>query len=350
MFILDDLQKIQKIDQQNYWAHIAGTAEHIKAALKNTIQEKLPKSYRNFSNIVFVGMGGSAIGASLAESLLGNQLKVPFMVIRNYTLPAFVSNKTLVIACSFSGNTEEVLQAAATAIAKKTKLIVITNGGKLELFAFKNKLPLINLGASPTIPPRTTATLVLATLFALLAKLKLIPYQNTALQATIPNVDSFVAALSPTIKTKNNLAKSTATAIGAKVPFILAADFLAPIARRFKCQVNENAKRPATFDTVPEASHNTFESLNGAANNGFFYLLLSSNLYHKRNQLRTKLFAAKLKKERIPYLEFKLEGQNTIEQLLEALVFVDCLSYYLALLGGTNPTIIPNITKLKKSL
>ena len=133
---LDDLNTIHSIDRDNMLPHIDAFARQLEDAWQLAQTLPLPNDYRNSRQIVLCGMGGSAIGGDLTAALVSRTSPAPFMVLRDYTLPAFVTGpETLVIASSFSGNTEETLTAADQALERGVRMLAITTGGQLATHA-----------------------------------------------------------------------------------------------------------------------------------------------------------------------------------------------------------------------
>ncbi|MCA9330394.1 SIS domain-containing protein, partial [Candidatus Saccharibacteria bacterium] len=150
MSVLDDLKMIHERDAQD----ALGVALNQWQQLKETYN--LPQIEGHFDNIVYAGMGGSSLSASLSQTWPGH--KLPFEVCRTYDIPSYVTNRTFFICCSFSGNTEETLSALAQAEAKNAVIVVITNGGKLAEIAQTKGYPLAKL---PNIPQPRYATLAI---------------------------------------------------------------------------------------------------------------------------------------------------------------------------------------------
>ncbi|MGD8923205.1 MAG: SIS domain-containing protein, partial [Candidatus Zixiibacteriota bacterium] len=144
--ILDDVEKIRASDPQNMYNRIFDLPEQMAKALKVAEVWKIsPEDFPDVKNIVVIGMGGSAIGGDLVRSYLESRLLVPFQICRNYTLPEYVDDETLVIASSYSGNTEETLSALDDALQRKAMIAAISTGGILGDIAGINDIPMMTL-------------------------------------------------------------------------------------------------------------------------------------------------------------------------------------------------------------
>ena len=146
MSVLNDVEKIRSVDPENMYNRIFDLPEQMEEALKISKEWKIdPNDFPEIKNIVVIGMGGSAIGGDLVRSYLSSKLLVPFQVVRNYQLPEYVDDETLVIVSSYSGNTEETLSALDDAIGRKAMIAAISTGGMLEDVCKLNEIPMAKL-------------------------------------------------------------------------------------------------------------------------------------------------------------------------------------------------------------
>ena len=139
--MLDNISQIKKLDTQNMLGSLQSLGKQAEQVWQQAKGLKIPIDYKKVNRVVVCGMGGSAIGADVVRSVFASELKIPVQIVNDYSPPAFVDNKTLVIASSYSGNTEEVGNALKLAKVRKAKLIIISAGGNLQTFAKKNKIP-----------------------------------------------------------------------------------------------------------------------------------------------------------------------------------------------------------------
>src|SRR3989344_5000344 len=139
--MLDDKAKISALDSQNMLGSIQLLGKQVEEVLALAKKVKVPDSYKKANNLVVLGMGGSALGAHLIKSVFLESLKIPVEIVNGYQAPGFVNEKSLVIASSYSGSTEEIISSVADAKNKKAKIIVICSGGKLADWAKQNQIP-----------------------------------------------------------------------------------------------------------------------------------------------------------------------------------------------------------------
>lgn len=305
-----------------------------------------------FDNIVHSGMGGSALWALLSLGWPG--YNVPFEVVRDYTIPAYVSKKTLFIASSYSGNTEETLAAVAAAEGKGAYIVIITSGGKLEALAQEKGYPLIAL---PKIDkPRYGAFYGLKGLIQVAAALKLVadPKAEAALTAVAKPLKEAIAGWVPTVPTKDNYAKQLAQELMGRSVVTYGGQLLTPAAHKWKISFNENSKNVAWEYAFPEFNHNEFTGWTShPIEKPYAVVYLQSSFEHPRVTKRFEL-SDKLLSGRWPSpIRVQAVGKTPQEQLLWTVALGDFVSIYLALLNGVNPIDTGDkdiIEKFKKEL
>jgi len=295
-------------------------------------------------------MGGSAIGADLVRGLCADQLQVPLVVWRDYGLPAFVGPRTLVIASSNSGGTEETLSAVERALAVGAPVVGLTTGGRLAARLAEASQPVLRFDYDGQ--PRAAVGYSLLLVLGLLARLNYVPDQNAAVQAGIAAVREAAARFGPEVAASENDAKKLAASLQERVTVVYGAGFLGPVARRWKGQWNENAKRWGFFEELPELDHNAVVGyeLPERAADLVHVVLLCSELLPSRIGLRCTATGELLARQGIPHTVVEAWGDGALAHLLSAVVFGDWTSYYLALLDGVDPTSIEAIDYLKARL
>ena len=340
--MLDDLVLIHEKDAQD----ALGIAEKQWQQLEHNFD--LDKFAFQPENIVFSGMGGSALSAQLA--LDWPNVNVPFVISRSYNVPEFVSDKTLFIASSYSGNTEETLVSLAEAENRKAHIVVISAGGKLTEIAQTKGYQLLVL-------PKVTQPRF-STLCSFRALLKIFECCNLVSGEQLeqlPSATSFIknAVLDwrPDVSTKDNLAKRLALDIVGKNIVIYGGPKTYSAAYKWKISINENAKNVAWLGVYPEFNHNEFMGWTGHPLEKHYAVVdLRSNLENERIIKRFELSARLLSGRRpAPYV-VEAVGSNDLEQMLWLSVFGDFVSIYLAILNGVNPTPIDLVEKFKKQL
>lgn len=341
--MLDDLKYIHQRDAQD----ALGIVEKQASQLSYKFEVAPPEG--EFLNIVYCGMGGSALAALLSLSWPG--YKVPFEVCRNYDLPYYIGEKTLVIVSSYSGNTEETLEALKKAEEKGAKIAVIAGGGKLAEAAEAKGYPLARLPKAEQ--PRYAVFYNLKALLDLLAPTGLLNQDNIGSELSSASEFLQQAAVNwlPTVPTGQNPAKKLAMELAGKSPVIYAGPLLAPAAYKWKISFNENAKNVAWWNQFPELNHNEFIGwASHPVDKPYGVIDLRSNLEHPRVQKRFEVTERLLSGLRpAPYV-VQAQGDNAIQQLLWTVAFGDFVSIYLALINGVNPAPVELVEKFKIAL
>jgi glucose/mannose-6-phosphate isomerase len=341
--MLDDLKLIHERDAQD----ALGIAEQQWQQLE--VQFDLPDLAGNYSNVVFVGMGGSALAALIATTWPG--VRVPFETSRTYTIPSYVGAGTLFIASSYSGNTEETLAALTAAEATEARIVVIAAGGKLADIAKEKGYPLALL--PQLAQPRFAALASLKALVTILERAGVCATDNaiSTLQQTSPFLREAVTSWLPTIPTAQNQAKQLALEVVGKSAVIYAGTLLYPAAYKWKISFNENAKNVAWCNSYPEFNHNEFMGwASHPTEKPYAVIDLRSDLEHERIQKRFEV-SERLLSGRRPAPEIvNAEGNSILEQLVWTIALGDFVSLYTALLNGINPTPVELIESLKKAL
>jgi glucose/mannose-6-phosphate isomerase len=341
--MLDDLKYIHQRDGQD----ALGIAEKQPAQLLHEFN--VPTIEGEFDNIVYAGMGGSALAALISQSWPG--YKVPFEVCRQYNIPGYVSDKTLFIAASYSGNTEETVSALQEAEEKGAKIVVIAGGGKLqEIAQAKNHIFVLMPKAEQ---PR----------YAVFYNLKaLLDVLIAARQADKPEIDSQLANASeflkntvqawlPTVPQAQNPAKQLANELAGKSSVVYAGPLMAPAAYKWKISFNENAKNVAWWNQYPEFNHNEFIGWTShPVDKPYAVIDLRSSFEHPRVQKRFELSDRLLSGRRPAANVVEAQGENLLEHLLWTINFGDFVTIYLALLNGVNPSPVELVERFKKEL
>lgn len=341
--MLDDLKLIHERDAQD----ALGIAERQWKQLCynfETTQQPL-----EVDNIVYSGMGGSALAANLSLSWPG--YKIPFQVVRDYDIPEFVSGKTFFIAASYSGNTEETISSVAQAEAKGAKIAIISGGGKLAQIAEEKGYPLALLPKAEQ--PRYAVLYNLKALISLLEKTGLLSSESTNqdLEKTTEYLKNAVQSWVATVPTEKNVAKKIALEVIGKSAVIYSGSKLSPAAYKWKIGFNENAKHIAWSNQFPEFSHNEFMGwTKQPVNKPYAVIDLRSSLDHARVQKRFEVTEKMLSGMRPAPIVVNAEGETLLEQLLWTIALGDFVTIYTALLNGVNPAPVELIEKFKKAL
>jgi len=344
--MLDDLKYIHQRDGQD----ALGIAERQWQQLEHEFKfENCELRLENYENVVFAGMGGSALAAALSVSWPG--YNIPFEICRQYNIPAYVSDITLFIVSSYSGNTEETLSALAEAESKGAAIVIIAGGGKLQEIAKAKNYPFMRI---PKVEqPRYAVLYNLKALVTTMGAVGLVKER----QAIVPMhqaanfLKQKVAAWTATVPTKDNPAKKLAEELAGKSVVIYGGPLMAPAAYKWKIDFNENAKNVAWWNQYPEFNHNEMIGWTShPVEKPYGIVDLRSNLEHPRIQKRFEVTEKLLSGRRPAPNVVQAEGETILEQLLFAVAYGDFVSIYLALLNNVNPAPVDLVEKFKKEL
>ncbi len=305
---------------------------------------------RMITSIVVAGMGGSALAALLVKSWLKLELAVPIEVVRTYDLPAYVSQSTLVIASSYSGNTEETLSCLKQAESKGAQIAIIASGGKLIEQAKANGITYTALPVD--FQPRMAVIYNLRALVSLLVNFNIV--SSTKLDQIASKSDwlqSETAKWASDVPTADNYAKQLALQAVGKTAVFYGGTLTAPVAYKWKISWNENAKNVAFWNELPEFNHNEFAGWTShPVEKPFAVFDIVSNLEHPQILKRFEISDRLLSGQRPKSTVINLAGQSAIEQLLWGSILADFVSIYVAVLNGIDPTPVELIEKLKIEL
>ncbi len=301
-------------------------------------------------NIVVIGMGGSAFGGDVIVKLLLDKTKLPAYVVRDYKLPEFVGSDTLVIAASYSGNTEETLSSYDNAIKVGAKIFAIASGGKLLELSKKNGHPYVVIPGG--LPPRASLPYLLVPMLYAIQKMGIYTNSEAELAKAMVLLDELKAQYNPESNEENNLAKQIAAKLVGKIPVVFgtaSGSFVA--AYRWKTQFNENSKVTALINSFPELNHNEIVNLaDPAKKENFVVVLLSDHNENERTKARIDITKAILIKKGIEIIEVQSQGEDMLSRILSLSYLGDYVSVYLAILYNIDPTPVEPIDILKMEL
>ncbi len=337
--ILDSQSTYAALDPEGLLARITELPSQIEMAWRTASAFALPADYRDANRIVVLGMGGSGIGGSLLRALaLDVGAATPVDVVRGYTLPAYVSKRTLVIASSNSGNTEEVVAALSTAIDGGAHCSVIATGGRLLALARTHGLPALSFTWDGE--PRSALGWSFIAPLAICSGLGLLPDCGGEIATAVEKMEVLVRAIGADVPEATNPAKQLARRLAGSVPVIVGAEALAPVAYRWRTQMNENAKSWAIAEELPEMNHNAplGYSLPAALVQMLHVVLLRHASMHPRIGTRVAITQEQMGDAGIPVEVLEMPGSSVLSQMLGAIEFGDFTSYYLGLLNGVHPS------------
>ena len=339
-----------RLDPENMFDSIWDFPENLDEALRLSETIQLMHNYEHINSIIISGMGGSAIGGDVISVLGKDHLKIPFTVCRGYSLPNWVNKNTLVICSSYSGNTEETLSVLDDAIEKNAMLCGITTGGKIakKLKQLTKDMVLIPSG----LQPRAALAFSFIPIAKLLEKAGLLNLKiDEWISVTISSLKRFRKIYSN--ESVENPVYLLAKKIHKKLPIIYSDNSTTGIAAlRLKGQICENAKMLAYNNDLPELNHN---EIVGWENNQdllkeLFVIWLSDKNDNPRVKYRQEITQSILNNMGINQSTISVEGSSFQERFLLMIHYGDWLSYWCAILHGTNPSPVKKISRLKEEL
>jgi glucose/mannose-6-phosphate isomerase len=342
--LLDDLKLIHERDVDD----VLGIAEKQPEQLLHDSGLQGNIQFSGIEKVVYAAMGGSALAATLVHTW--PKLTVPFEVVRDYDLPAYVDQKTLVIAASYSGNTEETLSALAQAEAQGAQIAVIASGGKLQELA-ESKGYLFGL-VPKAAQPRYAVFYNWRILLDILSTAGLLAEDA---HAELENAAAFlqkeVSAWLPTVPTDKNPAKQLALEALGKSVVIYGGPKMFAAAYKWKISFNENAKQVAWAGQYPEFNHNEFIGWSKQpVDKPYLVVDLRSSFEHPRVQKRFELSDRLLSGMRPAAHAIEARGDTIMQQLLWLIVFGDFVTLYTGLANGLNPAPVELVERFKKEL
>jgi len=337
---LDDLSHFKELDPQDMLAHIDGLPDQLQSAWELGRTLALP-AWEDIQTVVICGMGGSAIGADLVAAAVMEASPVPIIVHRDYGLPGFAKGPgTLVICSSHSGNTEETLDAFETALEKG--LAEKAKAADVPVWQFVHKGQ-----------PRAAVGFSFGLILGALSRLGLVPDASRDVAEAVSAMKSQQEVIRAESPVSENSAKRLAGQLMGRWVTVFGAGTLAPVARRWKGQLNEIAKAVANFEFLPEADHNT---LAGVLNPPevvpphVISLFLRAPSDHPRNKLRLKITRKTFMLEGLNADGYMAKGNSPIAHIWTTLHFGDYMAYYLAMAYGVDPTPVTSLENLKAAL
>ena len=345
--ILDHPDETKRIDKENMVGLCERTPEFCKDALRLAEEAEIP--YKQPGNIVVAGMGGSAIGGELLKDWLCDKVSIPIEVCRDYALPAYTNENTLVVAISYSGETEETLNAFLQAVKRRCMVATVSSGGSLRAFSRRLGAPHVQIPEG--FHPRAAIAYLFFPLVKIMEKVG-ISKETAEVEETLRVLRKISRENAQQIPLNDNSAKRLATQVMGTIPVVYGFRQYSAVARRLKCQFNENSKVPSKFDVFPELNHNevvgweTRNSLTKAFSAIFIRDSAEPPEIRQRIDITEQIVSPNVCKT----LEIHAEGKRKLTRMLSAMYVGDFASLYLALLRRVNPASTKTIVYLKKEI
>jgi glucose/mannose-6-phosphate isomerase len=348
--ILDESGVWPVLDPQGMYGLIESFPGQFRSAAKAADEIQLSLE-GPFSSIVISGVGGSAIGGDIVRSMAGKSLKLPYAVCRDYSIPGYLSPSSLVIACSYSGNTEETMAFYQSARQAGSPIICIASGGRLAQLAATDGVDAVTVPGG--LPPRAALGFSSLALLGCLVKIGVLPGFGADLEETADLLSTLALRYGSKADPKSNAAMNIALSLHGRIAAIYAASgLLEAAAARWRGQIEENAKNLAFHHLLPEMNHNEIlgwecpeEALSGLG-----AIFLRDQEDHPQVQRRFDLTMGLVARRAGIVHEIWSEGNSRLARLFSVLYLSDFVSYYLGLLNGVDPVKIDAIDFLKREL
>ncbi len=340
-------EAVAAVDAAGALADIMGLPDQLRDALWRVQSANLTRQ-ESSDGLIIAGMGGSAIGGSLAREALGDRALRPMVLARGYALPAWTTPETTVLCSSYSGDTEETLAGYEAAGALGARRIVATTGGKLAAAARAEEVPVIPLPGG--FQPRSAVAYALVVALEVAALCGAGESIHSEIDVAAAHAERLAARWGPD-GPADSLPKALAHGLNGTAAHVYGAGLTTPIAYRWKCQINENAKMPAAWAELPELDHNEICGWVGAPEVGrFSAVFLDDSDLHPRIRQRIELTRGIIAGGVSSSHRVETVGETRVERLVSLVLLGDLVSLYLAVLRGVDPTPVEPIDQLKEAL
>ena len=320
-----------KVDASNMLGVLAAFPQQCEEALALGTHIKIKPP---INAVVVCGMGGSALGAEMVKSYLND--RIPFFIVRDYTIPAWLNKNTLVFIVSYSGNTEETLSCYAEARKRQCTIVCISSNGKLREFATRDSVPVIDIPRG--IMPRDSLGYQSIPMLNVLMNSGIIPVSN--------ELNSLVRILQQNVREK---ACELAERMANKIPLIYSSEKMACYAKIWKAKINENAKVQAFGNVFPEVNHNEMVGFTNTLGD-YYMILIEDEEDHERVKKRMAITKEFMQERGIPVLLLKVTGKNRLARIFSTILLGSFVGYYLALEYQIDPTPITMVEDFKKKM
>jgi glucose/mannose-6-phosphate isomerase len=346
--VLDDPDKIKKIDKSDMLSFCVEAPKHYAEAAK--LAKTVSINYSKPETIIVSGMGGSAIGGELLKDWTRDKISVPLEVCREYSLPAYADEETLVVVVSYSGETEESLSVFLDAVRRGCMVVCLSSGGALSEFAEKLGFP--HLLVPSGMAPRATLPYLFIPLTFFLEKLGLVSHVSLEVSETVKDLRLVSEANSPERPIVGNFSKTLASNVCGTVPVVYGFGFYRAVAQRFKTQFNENSKVPSKWESFPELNHNEivgWEAVNKLVGDFSVIFIRDDN---ESESIRQRIEATRelIINESLKTFEIRSLGKSMLAKMSSVICIGDFASVYLAVLRGVDPTPVRTISLLKEKI
>ena len=354
MIDINSYDEIKKIDTGFVLDSIRKLPDQVEQAWKEVKLLPTPKECSLAKNVVIAGMGGSALGGRIIDSLIPERARTPIEVFTQFHIPKYVNKDTLVIISSYSGNTEETISDFYEALNKNAQIFGITTGGKLAELFKQNNIPsyIFEPKENPSGQPRFGLGYSVAGILALLSRCEFIFTLDEEMEKCVEEIRKLTKDFDVTKPQNSNLAKSIALKIYNTIPIIVASEHLLGSAHSFKNQINETAKSFSSLFDIPELNHHLMEGLKYPSKSKELlnFIFIESKLYSANVIKRYPITMDVVGKNSINYFKYTASLETKMMQVFEIMILGSFVSFYLALLYGADPKSIPWVDYFKEKL
>ncbi len=347
---LDSHKTYATLDTADFRFGIEHLPEQVRIAWHESREVVFPDAFRKAQHIVVVGMGGSALGPHMVLTACRDRLTVPLTIVNDYHLPAYVNKKTLVILSSFSGTTEEVLEASRDAERAGAMIAVIAAEGELAKRALKKKWPIYQFDPGDLArQPRMGTGFSLAGMLGILERIKILKMTDAEVDRMVIAMGEVIDTCAVDVPSKENPAKTVAKSLKDAAVFVVSAEHLVGVAHVFVNCINETAKQFAVSFALPEMDHHLLEGLTypKSFSQKTVAIMIQSSLYHERTQKRVRVTSDSFEQQGLTVIDYETNGADRLEEVGEMLQFASFVSYYMAMQNHVNPEAIPFVDAFK---
>ena len=332
-------ETIRAADPSNQLDDVLALPDHLRDALWRVESAGIEPG--EATGLVVCGMGGSAVGGLLAAAAFGDRLTAPMLVVRDYELAPWTPPTFAALCSSYSGSTEETLACFDAAEALGVRRVVATTGGRLAEVARAAEVPVVGIPSG--MQPRASV----GYMFTIAAEVATLVGAADAIRTEI---DSSAAHLEHRLGPLLERSASVADELDGSTPAVYGCDLTAPVAYRWKTQMNEQAKMMALAGELPEIDHNEIVGWSGAGSEAFSAVFLEDRDQHPRQRRRAELTAELIEPGAASVIRIETEGETRTERLLWAVLLGDLVSLQLAARRGVDPARVDVIERLKDEL
>lgn len=347
--MLDDIERMEELDPEGMIRTVRDYPEQLRDATTLALPslDKIDKG--RIQNVLFVGMGGSGAGGSYAQQYLDQQGGAISRVVHDYEIPRWVDERTLVVATSYSGGTEETLASVQQAMERGAQCVTISSGGALKKVAEAHQLP--HLAVPADFPPRGAFGYLMVPVLRILAALDIV--DRAGLESSLKQAEKRCRALSDEcdlpVAHERNRAKRLAEALHTRITLLVADTPFEPVAERIRCQLNENSKVLAFSRALPESNHNDTVAWTADATVQYWTGLFVGPFARNPALAERARFVREILEERgLPVLDLDVPDDDLLVHMMATTYLGDWVSLYLAFLNGEDPSNVASIPRLKE--